>query len=47
MNVTVSIGASTYDKEMREANELIEKADTALYKAKKSGKNKVVMEYNE
>lgn len=47
MNVTVSIGASTYDKEMREASELIEKADTALYKAKKSGKNKVVMEYNE
>ncbi len=47
MKVTVSIGASTYDKEMREAGELIEKADTALYKAKKSGKNKVVMEYNE
>ena len=47
MNVTVSIGASTYGKEMREASELIEKADTALYKAKKSGKNKVVMEHNE
>lgn len=47
MNVTVSIGASTYKKEMRDANELVEKADAALYRAKKSGKNKVVMDTNE
>ncbi|MDO5438029.1 MAG: GGDEF domain-containing protein, partial [bacterium] len=47
MNVTVSIGASTYRKEMRDANELVEKADAALYRAKKSGKNKVVMDTNE
>lgn len=47
MNVTVSIGASTFKKEMRDANELIEKADAALYRAKKSGKNKVVMDNNE
>lgn len=44
---TVSIGVSTYKKEMRDANELIEKADSALYKAKKEGKNKVVMKHNE
>lgn len=47
MNVTVSIGASTFKKEMRDANELIEKADAALYIAKKSGKNRVVMDNNE
>ncbi len=46
MKVTVSIGASTFGKEMRDAGELIERADAALYRAKKSGKNKVVTEHN-
>lgn len=47
MKVTVSIGSSMYHREMRDANELIEKADAALYRAKKNGKNQVVMETNE
>ena len=47
IKVTVSIGASTYGKEMRDPNELIERADAVLYKAKKSGKNKVVMDIDE
>ena len=47
IKVTVSIGASTYGKDMRDANELIERADAVLYKAKKSGKNKVVMDIDE
>ncbi len=44
INVTVSIGAATFGKEMRDANELIEKADAALYKSKHGGKNKVTMD---
>ena len=44
IRVTVSIGASTYKKETQSADELIEKADSALYKAKRIGKNKVMTE---
>ncbi len=44
INVTISIGATTYSKDMRLPSDLIEKSDMALYKAKKSGKNKVVVE---
>lgn len=47
IKVTVSIGASMYNREMRDAEDLIEKADASLYKAKKTGKNKVVMDVNE
>ena len=44
IDVTISIGATTYSKDMRTPSDLIEKSDVALYKAKKSGKNKVVIE---
>lgn len=44
VDVTISIGATTFSKEMRNPSDLIEKSDIALYKAKKSGKNKVVIE---
>lgn len=47
IKVTVSIGASTYKKETRNAQELIEKADLALYQAKRTGKNKIVTDVNE
>lgn len=47
IHVTVSVGASTYSKTMQSSNELIERADSALYKAKNSGKNKVIMEEHE
>ncbi len=44
IKVTISIGATTYSKDMRVPSDLIEKSDVALYKAKKSGKNKVIIE---
>lgn len=39
--VTVSLGVSTLLHGMREKEELIDKADTALYKAKQNGRNRV------
>jgi diguanylate cyclase (GGDEF)-like protein len=39
--VTVSLGVSTLQHGMREKEELIDKADTALYKAKQKGRNRV------
>lgn len=44
IHATISIGATTYSKDMRSSSDLIEKTDAALYKAKKTGKNKVVIE---
>jgi len=40
--VTVSIGVSTFNPSMKDVDELIRQADRALYKAKESGRNKVV-----
>lgn len=44
LNITVSAGMSMYPRDSADADELIEKADAALYAAKKSGKN-LVCEY--
>ncbi|GIW65652.1 MAG: hypothetical protein KatS3mg094_171 [Candidatus Parcubacteria bacterium] len=41
LNITASLGVVEYNKE-RNFKELIDKADKAMYKAKKSGKNRVV-----
>ncbi len=41
-NVTASIGVSIFPIDATNMNELIKKADNAMYIAKKSGKNKVV-----
>lgn len=41
--ITVSIGISSFDEDATAKNELIQKADLALYKAKREGKNKVVL----
>ena len=41
LKVTVSIGVSTYPQDGRVYNDLIDKADLALYQAKKEGRNKV------
>ncbi|GIW66887.1 MAG: hypothetical protein KatS3mg095_0785 [Candidatus Parcubacteria bacterium] len=41
-NITASLGVVTYDKE-KNFRELIDKADKAMYKAKKAGKNRVVV----
>lgn len=42
LNVTVSIGVATKTAEMAAPRELIERADQALYHAKRTGKNRVV-----
>jgi diguanylate cyclase (GGDEF)-like protein len=39
--VTVSVGISTYPEDGEDVESLIEKADTALYKAKRQGRNAV------
>jgi len=40
-NVTVSIGVATFPKDAMGREELIDRADNALYEAKKKGRNKV------
>ena len=45
LSVTISVGVSLYDKKMKEASQLYQNADKALYEAKKTGRNKVVV-YN-
>ena len=42
LNKTMSIGASMYPKDNNELEECIKYADLALYKAKNSGRNKVI-----
>jgi diguanylate cyclase (GGDEF)-like protein len=42
MTVTISVGVAQLDLEHARAYELIEKADAALYEAKRQGKNQVV-----
>jgi len=42
MTVSISVGVAQLDPEHAESYELIEKADAALYQAKKQGKNQVV-----
>jgi diguanylate cyclase (GGDEF)-like protein len=39
--VTVSIGVASYGKTSRSCQDLVERADTALYHVKRSGKNRV------
>ena len=43
INITVSIGACQYTPDIQTKEQLIEKTDSALYKAKKSGRNKTVL----
>ncbi|GAA0722083.1 diguanylate cyclase [Clostridium malenominatum] len=43
INITVSIGISTYPECERDFNKLLKEADEALYKAKQTGRNKVVL----
>jgi diguanylate cyclase (GGDEF)-like protein len=40
-HITVSVGVATYPKDAQTKNDLIQKADEALYKAKNSGRNRV------
>lgn len=43
LKVTVSIGVSTYPADAKDMKALIDKADTALYRAKQAGRNKVCL----
>lgn len=43
LGVTVSIGVACYGQEAKDMNELIQKADKAMYRAKKEGRNRVVV----
>ncbi|MDF2678309.1 MAG: diguanylate cyclase [Bacillota bacterium] len=43
INITVSIGVSSYPERTNQINNLIENSDTALYHAKKTGRNKVIL----
>jgi diguanylate cyclase (GGDEF)-like protein/putative nucleotidyltransferase with HDIG domain len=42
LGLTVSIGISKFEKHMKNKDALVSKADEALYKAKKAGRNRVV-----
>jgi diguanylate cyclase (GGDEF)-like protein len=43
INVTISVGAAVFPEHARTAEELLVVADSALYEAKESGRNRVVM----
>lgn len=43
-DVTVSLGVSCYSDDIKDGEELIKKADSALYEAKNSGRNRVKVE---
>jgi diguanylate cyclase (GGDEF)-like protein len=45
MPVTISIGVAAFNPELAEAVSLVEAADAALYEAKRSGRNKVLLKY--
>ena len=40
VNITVSIGVATYPKDGQSVSEIVDKADWALYRAKKQGRNR-------
>ena len=42
-NITISVGVATFPDDARESIELMELADTALYRAKRSGRNRVCL----
>jgi diguanylate cyclase (GGDEF)-like protein len=42
-HVTLSIGVAAYTPDMQTSQDLVKKADMALYEAKRSGKNRVVI----
>ena len=44
VDVTISLGVSTFNEETTTAEMLLKKADAALYAAKNAGRNRVVVE---
>lgn len=45
INITVSIGAATYPETVADTNRIVDTADECLYKAKRTGRNKVCASY--
>ncbi len=45
--VTVSVGVAEFDEQVEDSIGLVEAADGALYAAKQSGRNKVLLKYGE
>lgn len=43
INITISVGICNYSAHCKKSTEIIKKADIALYKAKKTGKNRVCL----
>ena len=43
LSITISIGVSTYPDTTNKIDDLLEDADKALYEAKRTGRNKVVL----
>ena len=43
LSITISIGVSTYPDTTNRVDDLLEHADQALYEAKRTGRNKVVL----
>jgi diguanylate cyclase (GGDEF)-like protein len=43
VRITVSVGVAVVDGEMEKAQQLVQQADEALYRAKKEGRNRVVV----
>lgn len=43
ISVTISVGVSSYNKNIKDATELYQNADKALYEAKEGGRNQVVV----
>jgi len=46
IKITVSIGVAIYPDTVDDINQIVEKADSALYEAKRTGRNKVVLAEN-
>jgi len=46
LHITVSIGVAVYPDSVKDMNQLVEKADEALYGAKRTGRNKVYYQVN-
>jgi len=41
--ITISIGVAIYPDTVNDINIIVEKADSALYEAKRTGRNRVVL----
>ncbi|MDF2548676.1 MAG: diguanylate cyclase protein [Anaerosolibacter sp.] len=44
IKITISIGISTYPENVKDLSKIIEKADNALYEAKRTGRNKIIFQ---